>query len=137
MRPKELNVGREVAALERMTVKQLKKRYAQVFGETTTGQQPHLALQADRLAAQALAEVTSPNAPCRAAGLARDADLRLNPARREGRGRAGPGATGEGGLRGRSTAAAGHGHHRKYKGGTVQVKVLAEGLSMPARSMAH
>ena len=33
----ETNVGREVAALSRMTVKQLKRRYAEVFGEATNG----------------------------------------------------------------------------------------------------
>ena len=36
MKLKELNVGKEVAALEPMTVKQLKERYAAVFGEGTT-----------------------------------------------------------------------------------------------------
>ena len=30
-----LNLAREVAALQRMTVKQLREKYAEVFGETT------------------------------------------------------------------------------------------------------
>ena len=33
----EPNVGRAVAALERMTVKQLRQKYAEVFGEETNG----------------------------------------------------------------------------------------------------
>ncbi|MSR55826.1 MAG: DUF2924 domain-containing protein, partial [Gemmataceae bacterium] len=32
-----MNVGREVAALLRMTVKQLRQKYAEVFGEETNG----------------------------------------------------------------------------------------------------
>ena len=35
MSAKELNVAKEVAALERMTAKQLRERFAEVFGETT------------------------------------------------------------------------------------------------------
>jgi len=31
----DLNVGKEVAALQRMTVKELRARYAEVFGEET------------------------------------------------------------------------------------------------------
>ena len=46
-----LNVGQEVAALQRMTVKQLKQKYAEVFGEDTNSQQQGVAGQADRLAA--------------------------------------------------------------------------------------
>jgi hypothetical protein len=33
----EMNVGREVAALQRMTVKQLRHKYTEVFGEDTNG----------------------------------------------------------------------------------------------------
>jgi hypothetical protein len=33
----ELNVGREIAAPRRMTVKELRARYAEVFGEPTPG----------------------------------------------------------------------------------------------------
>ncbi|HEV3436990.1 MAG TPA: DUF2924 domain-containing protein [Gemmata sp.] len=33
---KDLNVVQEIAALQRMTTKQLRERYAEVFGETTT-----------------------------------------------------------------------------------------------------
>ena len=38
-----LNVGKEVAALQRMTVKELRAKYAEVFGETTrAGNKPWL-----------------------------------------------------------------------------------------------
>jgi hypothetical protein len=33
----QLNVTREVTALERMTIRQLRDRYAAVYGETTNG----------------------------------------------------------------------------------------------------
>ena len=32
----QMNVGRELSALERLTVKQLRERYAEVFGETSS-----------------------------------------------------------------------------------------------------
>ncbi len=39
-----LNVGKEVAALQRMTVRELRTRYADVFGkETRAGNKPWLA----------------------------------------------------------------------------------------------
>lgn len=38
-----LNVGKEVAALQRMTVRDLRTRYAEVFGDTTrAGNKPWL-----------------------------------------------------------------------------------------------
>ena len=46
-----LNIGKEVAALQRMTVRELRTRYAEVFGEETRGRQQGLADQADRVAA--------------------------------------------------------------------------------------
>jgi hypothetical protein len=74
------NVAREVAALQRLTVPQLRGRYAEVFGETTNAN--NRAWLVKRLAwrLQVLAEGDlSERARRRAAELANDADLRLNP----------------------------------------------------------
>jgi hypothetical protein len=76
----DLNVGKEVAALRRLTVKELRARYAEVFGDQTkTGNKTWLVKRiAWRL--QALAEGDlSERARRRAAELANDADLRTTP----------------------------------------------------------
>ncbi len=75
-----LNVAREVAALKRMTVKELRARFAEVFGEATrANNKPWLVKRiAWRLQAQAEGDL-SERARRRAAELANDADLRLNP----------------------------------------------------------
>jgi len=54
-----LNVGKEVAALQRMTVKQLRERYAEVFGdETRTGNKVWLVMRiAWRLQAMAAGDL--------------------------------------------------------------------------------
>src|SRR5262245_13603109 len=73
---------RELAALQRLTVPQLRRRYAELFGEDTlTRNRPWLVKRlAWRL--QALAEGDlSERARQRAAELANDADLRLSPPR--------------------------------------------------------
>lgn len=75
-----LNVGKEVAALRRMTVRELRIRYAEVFGEPTkTGNKAWLVKRiAWRM--QALAEGDlSERARQRAIELANDADIRLSP----------------------------------------------------------
>jgi hypothetical protein len=130
MKPKDVNVGKEVAALERMTVKQLKERYGQVFGESTTANNRTWLFKRIVWRLQALAEGDlSERARARATELARDADLRLNPPvakaaatppgqrTREGRCEA------DGRLPPPGTIIT-----RKYKGGMVQVKVLADGF---------
>jgi hypothetical protein len=35
-----VNVGQQLSALERLTVKQFRERYAEVFGETTSSPSP-------------------------------------------------------------------------------------------------
>jgi hypothetical protein len=78
----ELNIVNEVAALERLTIGQLRNRFAELFGEAT--QASNRAWLVKRIAwrLQALAEGDlSERARRRAAELARDADLRLNPPR--------------------------------------------------------
>ena len=129
----DVNVGKEVAALARMTPKQLREKYAAVFGEATnTGNRTWLVRRiAWRL--QALAEGDlSARARQRAAELARDADLRVIPPPLK----AVP--ANEAGSR-TVTQEAGFASDdrlpplggvitRKYKGAVVQVQVLSGGF---------
>lgn len=73
-----LNIAREVAALKRMTVKQLRGRYIEVFGEATrTGNKDWLWKRiAWRMQANAEGGLTE-RARRRAEELANDADLRV------------------------------------------------------------
>jgi hypothetical protein len=76
----EMNVGREVAALQRMTVKQLRQKYAEVFGEDTNGHNKAWLVKRIAWRLQARAEGgLSDRARQRAMALADDADLRMNP----------------------------------------------------------
>jgi Protein of unknown function (DUF2924) len=78
----ELNIVNEVAALERLTVGQLRQRFAELFGETTKASNRTWLIKRIVWRLQALAEGDlSERARRRAAELARDADLRLNPPR--------------------------------------------------------
>jgi hypothetical protein len=75
-----LNIAKEVAALQRMTVTELRARYAEVFSEAArTGNKVWLVRRiAWRLQALAAGDL-SERARQRAAELANDADLRLTP----------------------------------------------------------
>ena len=76
----ELNILNEVAALQRLTIGQLRQRFAQVFGEATLASNRTWLVKRIAWRMQALAEGDlSERARRRAAELARDADLRLNP----------------------------------------------------------
>jgi hypothetical protein len=128
----QTNAGKEIAALARMSVADLRERYAEVFGEaTTTGNRTWLVR---RIAwrVQALAEGDlSERARLRAAELARDADLRVVPPRQGvtpvevGPRRTGtlPRAVDE------RLPPPGTELTRKYKGGVLQVKVLSDGFA--------
>src|SRR5579862_7591595 len=75
-----VNVGKELAALQRLTVKELKARYAEVFGEATNAANRAWLVKRIAWRLQALAEGDlSERARRRAAELANDADLRLSP----------------------------------------------------------
>ena len=128
-------IGKELAALQRMGVAALRQKYAEVFGEATaTGNRTWLVRRiAWRL--QALAEGDlSERAKQRAAELACDADLRVIPPREK------PAAVlpmARGGTRTGTLPAEkaderlpppGTVLTRQYKGATVQVKVLAQGF---------
>ena len=74
------HVARELAALQRLTVPQLRQRYAEVFSETTNANNRVWLMKKIAWRLQALAEGgLSERAHQRAAELANDADLRANP----------------------------------------------------------
>ena len=76
----ELSLVNEVAALERLSVGQLRQRFAELFGEATQASNRTWLIKRIVWRRQALAEGDlSERARRRAAELACDADLRLNP----------------------------------------------------------
>jgi len=75
----EINVGKEVAALGRMTVGELRTRYAEVFGETTNAHHKLWLVRRIIWRMQAMANGDlSERARQRARELANDADLRVS-----------------------------------------------------------
>ena len=75
----EINIVNEVAALRRLSVAQLRLRFAELFGEATNASNRTWLTKRILWRMQALAEGDlSERARQRAAQLARDADLRLN-----------------------------------------------------------
>jgi hypothetical protein len=126
----QLNVTREVAALERMTIQQLRERYAAVFGEATSGRNKAWLIRriAWRLQANAEGDL-SERARRRAEELANDADIRVTMPRAK------PNLSREPLLVQVSRhqlderlPPPGTIITRPYKGGSVQVKVLPEGF---------
>ena len=125
-----LNIGKEIAALRRMTVAELRAKYAEVFGEATRSRhKPHL-IRRILWQRQAVAEGDlSDRARKRAAELAAGTDVRLTAPRSM------PAASD-----GRTTVAAfpiptdsrlplpGTILTREYRGETVEVRVLPDGF---------
>src|SRR5215469_13332555 len=76
----EMNIVNEVATLQRLSIGQLRQRFAELFGEATHASNRAWLTKRIAWRMQALAEGDlSERARRRAAELARDADLRLNP----------------------------------------------------------
>ena len=76
----QLNVANEVAALKRLTTRELRARYANAFGEATHAKNRAWLIKRIAWRLQALAEGgLSERARRRADELANDADLRLSP----------------------------------------------------------
>lgn len=76
----KLNVGQELASLRRMTVGELRVRYAELFGETTNSRHKEWLIKRLIWRVQSLAEGDlSERARRRAIELANDADLRRRP----------------------------------------------------------
>ena len=122
------NVSRELAGLQRLTVPQLRDRYAEVFGETTNANNRTWLVKkiAWRLQAQAEGGLSA-RARQRAAELAHDADLRANPPKTIPMpvpiDAAAPRPQGDDRLPPAGTILT-----RPYKGATLQVKVLPKGF---------
>lgn len=73
-----LNIGKEVTALKRMTVPELRRKYAEVFGETTTSKHKEYLIRRIAWRLQANEEGgLSDRARQRAKDLAVDSDVRL------------------------------------------------------------
>jgi hypothetical protein len=132
----QLNVPREVAALRRMTTKELKEKYAEVFGEQTPGNHREWLIKRIAWRLQALAEGgLSERAKRRAEELANDADLRMNPPQLP------PADAPEEWTATRTVRfqqddrlpPPGTVLTRKYRGETLQVKVLADGFEFEGR----
>jgi hypothetical protein len=123
-----MNVGREVAAMERMTVKQLRERFAAVFGEATTAHNKPWLLKriAWRLQANAEGDLSA-RARARAAELACDSDLRLSPPKAMPEPARTRIASGTIDLD-RRLPPPGTIITRRYKGKMLQVKALADGF---------
>jgi hypothetical protein len=127
------NVGREVAALPRLSVTELRARYADLFGEVTPARHKTWLIRriAWRLQMRAEGDL-SERARRRAAELARDADLRLNPPKTPAP------ATPLPHRRAQRPAAErlpppGTVLTRPYKGQVLQVQVLAHGFAYAGR----
>lgn len=127
-------IGKELAALQRMAPAQLREKYIAVFGEATVTKNRTWLVRRIAWRLQALAEGDlSKRARQRAAELARDADLRVIPPRQ--RLTLAPVPT-TGRTVTRVVPPVSDGRlpppgsiiTRKYKGAVVQVKVLAEGF---------
>ena len=126
-----LNITKEVAAMERMTVGQLRAKYADVFGEPTNGRNKRWLIKRIAWRMQANSEGDlSERARRRALELANDADLRMTPPRErkpmlEAESQtvtiARPVSTATDLLPGMALT-------RQYKGQTVRVTVLADGF---------
>ena len=124
-----LNVSHESAALQRLTTTQLRARYAEVYGEGTAAANRAWLVKRIAYRLQVLAEGDlSERARRRAAELANDADLRLNPPRvklapvpLEPTGVAAPPD--------RRLPPPGTVLVRPYKGQHIQVQVLADGFA--------
>ncbi|GMV96224.1 MAG: hypothetical protein AMXMBFR83_05920 [Phycisphaerae bacterium] len=126
-----LNVGKEIAALKRMTVKELQARHVEVFGEETRAHHKEYLVKRIAWRIQANAEGDlSERARRRAMELANDADLRSNAPRTQAPENA-PGPTKSAAIQIDHDARLpmpGAVVTREYKGKTIQVQVLPDGF---------
>jgi hypothetical protein len=130
----EVNIVQQVAALERLSVGQLRQRFAELFGETTQASNRTWLIKRIAWRMQALAEGDlSERARRRAAELARDADLRLNPPRSPATTIPPPEPVNVPAPADPRLPAPGTILARPYKGQLVQVQVLTEGFAYAGR----
>jgi hypothetical protein len=136
----QLNITKEVAAMKRMTMKDLREKYAEAFGDTTNAANRAWLVRriAWRLQAQAEGDL-SERARRRAAELANEADLRLNPpvAKHTEEAAADRAVTDVLPLRvDNRLPPAGSVLTRKYKGEDLQVRVLEDGFEFEGEVFA-
>ncbi len=125
-----VDIKRESAALEALTVAQLQSRYAEVFGQLTRGRHRLSLIRRILWRLQALDQGDlSDRARRRAAALARDADLRLFPPQHAPR--PAPLAAADPRLPSPGTVLT-----RLYKGRLVEVTVLADGFAYDGERFA-
>jgi len=123
-----LNITKEVAAMQRMTPKELQEKYAEVFGEQPRSRNKQWLVKRIAWRMQANEEGDlSERARRRAMELANDADVRVTAPRRSKPGESEPAKTAR--LRtDRRVPMPGAIITREYKGETVQVTVLPRGF---------
>jgi len=134
----EINVGKEVAGLERMTVGELRTRYAEVFGEATNAHHKQWLVRRIIWRMQATVDGDlSERARQRARELANDADLRVSAPKANKVAPSSsphpPGAT----LRiatDNRLPMPGTIITREYKGRTLQIRVLKQGFEFEGES---
>jgi hypothetical protein len=118
-----VNVAQEVTALQRLTIHELRDRFAELFGEPTRAGNRTWLVKRIAWRLQALAEGDlSERARQRAAELAQDADLRVTAPRPPTAAAVPPGAKVDPRLRPGTVLT------RVYKGQTLQVHVRADGF---------
>jgi len=129
-----LNVNKLVAELERMTGTELRRRYAEVFGEESRSGNRQWLIRRIAWRMQALEEGDLPErARQLAMEIANDADLRIHAPPRAIAGSISPGAANRSVT---ASAPAGRNAHpmpgawltREYKGRTIRVRVLLRGF---------
>jgi hypothetical protein len=124
------NIGKEVAAMQRMTVAELRGKYAEVFGEETRSRhKKHLVRRiAWRLQANEEGDL-SERARRRAAELAADSDIRMTPPPSKAETARGPAKVGSINIsQDDRLPLPGTILTREYKGQTVEAKVLPHGF---------
>jgi hypothetical protein len=130
------HIARDLAALQRLSVSQLQARHAELFGETTTARHKTWLIRRLAWRVQALAEGDlSERARHRAAELARDADVRLQPPKTT--------TTAATQHDGQPPVGRGSVNHRlpppgtiitrPYKGQVLQVQILEQGFAFNGR----
>ena len=130
----ELNIVHEVATLQRLTIGQLRQRFAELFGEATPASNRTWLVKRIAWRMQALAEGDlSERARRRAAELARDADLRLNPPRTQTTAATPPQPVTVPASIDPRLPPPGTILTRPYKGQLVQVQVLTDGFAYAGR----
>ena len=127
-----INIGKEVSALKRMTVGELRKRYAKVFNEETKARNKAWLIKRIAWRLQSLEEGDiSDRARQRAAELANDADVRMSPPKAKPRSESSDDqlvATNFQTTDDNRLPPAGSVLVREYKGQKIQVRVLPKGF---------